>query len=74
MQFSLAEDTPGDLCIYDTHGRRIATLEQGILRQGARSLAWGAITADGRPAAAGIYFVRLETRNFTRTAKFALQR
>jgi hypothetical protein len=60
---SLAARIPsaGDvnLEILDLQGRRVRQLDRGPLAAGEREFSWDGTTADGRPAAPGLYFARL---------------
>jgi hypothetical protein len=49
------------LVVYSVAGRRVATLLDGVLDAGARSLDWRCRDASGGPVAAGVYFLRLST-------------
>jgi hypothetical protein len=60
--------------IYDARGRLIQDLLDSEVEQGYHSLVWGARTASGRQASAGVYFVRLEAGGEVRTAKAILSR
>ena len=72
LRLSLEQSVDGDLAVYDVGGRRIATLEGGQLAKGAREVVWSGRYGDGRPAGAGLYFVRLQTQAFTRTARVVM--
>lgn len=48
------------LRVFDVLGRPVRTLEDGPVAAGRRSVRWDGLTADGLPAAAGVYFYRIE--------------
>ncbi|MEL6771347.1 MAG: DUF1501 domain-containing protein [Bacteroidota bacterium] len=54
LAFSLEEAADVDVALYDTAGRRLRTLQRGVLDAGRHS-----ITVEGSGLAAGTYFVRL---------------
>jgi flagellar hook assembly protein FlgD len=60
VQFVLARAVDVDLSVMDAIGRRVATLVAGPLAEGAHTVTWDGRGRDGRPAAAGVYVVRLE--------------
>jgi flagellar hook assembly protein FlgD len=47
-----------DVTVFDAAGRRVRTLLSGRAPAGRTSLAWDGGDARGRPAGAGLYFVR----------------
>lgn len=55
----LPEPTAAEAVVYDAGGRRVRTLWAGALGAGRRTLAWDLRDDGGRPAAAGVYFVRV---------------
>ncbi len=60
--------------VHDVRGRRVATLLSGEITTGARDVVWDTRHDDGRPVAAGLYFVRLRSRDLQRTWKVLLVR
>jgi hypothetical protein len=58
--------------IFDVAGRKIRTLDAGVLPAGSHNLVWDGTTDEGRPATAGTYFYRAlapgvnETRRMVR--------
>jgi uncharacterized membrane protein len=61
LEFALPSAASVDLSVFDTAGRRVATLMRGEVPVGTRSVTWDGRGADGRPVAAGVYFARLNT-------------
>ncbi|NTV04430.1 T9SS type A sorting domain-containing protein [bacterium] len=62
IDYALADKSAGEtIAIYDIAGRRVSTLSGG-LKSGSGQLHWNGRSDDGRPVAAGIYFVRLQAR------------
>jgi flagellar hook assembly protein FlgD len=57
-----------DLTVYDVLGREVRPIARGVsLAAGPQSLRWDGRRADGSPAAAGVYFLRLKTEAATWT-------
>ncbi|MEZ5066291.1 MAG: FlgD immunoglobulin-like domain containing protein [bacterium] len=55
--------------IFDTSGRRVATLLDGPVAAGERSLRWSGRNDRGQRVAAGVYFARLNAAGFTRSER-----
>ncbi len=60
--------------VHDIAGRRVATIASGPYRAGTFSALWDGRESNGRPSASGIYFIRMETRDFATTRKIILLR
>lgn len=60
ISFSLATAEDVTLGIYDLNGRLVRSLQRGRLTAGAYRFEWNGRDANGRRAAAGVYFARLE--------------
>lgn len=61
IDFVLPRAETVDLSIYDVAGRRVATLFDGSLAEGAHSVSWNGLLMSGARAAAGIYNYVLST-------------
>ena len=61
------------LLIFDVSGRAVATVFEGTLEAGSHGLVWDGRTEAG-PAAAGVYFGRLEALGQVRTRKILVAR
>jgi len=48
-----------ELAVYDLLGRRVRTLQQGLMEAGAHALAWGGDDDAGGPVGGGVYFAHL---------------
>ena len=62
------------VAVYDLQGRKISTLSEGERPAGRHVLTWNGNDTAGVKAAAGIYFIRLETATFEETKKITLLR
>ena len=70
-------DQPGaaDLAVYDLLGQRLATLAHGAQAAGPHTAVRdGAVTSTGRPAAGGLYLLRLEAGGQVEVRKALLLR
>ncbi len=67
IQFSLEKAGKAKLEIYNVLGQKVATLVDGELNAGAHRLQWNATNL-----ASGIYFYRLQSRDFVATKKAIL--
>ena len=74
LTLALPQAGRATLAVYDARGRRVATLLDGELPAGEREVAWDGRDGAGRAAAAGVYYVRLDTESVTRTVKITLAR
>jgi hypothetical protein len=62
-----------DLSVFDMQGRRVATLVEGLVHAGRNQAIWNG-TAGSRPAAAGVYFVRLRAPGVNLTRRLVIAR
>jgi hypothetical protein len=74
IRFSLAEDGPVRLTVYDTAGREVARLVDRPMAAGEWTEAWSGRDRDGLSLAAGIYYLRLETPGTVKSVKVTLVR
>ena len=58
--------------VFDTAGRRVATLLDGQLPAGRHSIAWSGRDDAGRRSGSGIYFARLSSNGHTASRRLAL--
>jgi hypothetical protein len=70
-------ETPGstsvDIAIFDTQGRRVATLARGVLSAGRRAIEWDG-RRGGSPAPAGLYFAKLQAPGAVLSRRFVIAR
>ncbi len=59
IAFELPTRGEAELAVYNAAGRRVATLESGMLEAGRHTATWNGKNADGKAVASGIYFFRL---------------
>lgn len=74
IRYELPRDGSVDLAVYDISGRRVRTLVRKGEKSGPHRVFWAGETDSGRPAASGVYFLRLEQAGRTETRKLVLIR
>ncbi len=72
IAFDLPKTGTVRIVIYDLLGRALKTLVEGERAAGSYSIHWDGRSDDNRPAAAGIYFCRLESGGEARVIKLTL--
>jgi len=72
ISFVLPKSGRVRLSVYDLRGALVATLLDGVSPAGRRSVPWDGRGRDGRKAASGEYFYRLQTPGGVRTRKMIL--
>ena len=72
ISFSLFKADDVRLVVYDILGRRVRTLADGAWDAGTHRVIWDGWDENGNGVASGIYFYRLDTRDFTQTRKMLL--
>jgi hypothetical protein len=69
VSFTVPDRAPVGLSVFDVRGALVARLLDGEVPGGEYSVDWNGRTRAGRTAAAGVYFVRLETPEGSRTSR-----
>ncbi|MCB1047885.1 MAG: T9SS type A sorting domain-containing protein, partial [Calditrichaeota bacterium] len=69
VRFSLAEDGPASLVLYDIQGRKVLELFRGQLPAGERTL-----RLDAGPLASGVYILQLQSGEFHSARRISLVR
>ncbi|MCP4546379.1 MAG: hypothetical protein GY835_07930 [bacterium] len=59
LRFTLVEGGPIRLVVFDTGGRLVRILGEGVFEAGEHSVRWDGRDASGRPVASGLYLARL---------------
>jgi hypothetical protein len=72
VAFSLASDGLVRIAIYDVRGTLIRRLTDEVMSAGDHTAVWNGIDDAGRPAASGIYFVRMIAGNYSETKKIVM--
>jgi len=66
--------TSVDVTVYDLLGQRITTLMTGDQAPGSVTVQWDGRDANGMTVPSGVYFVRMQSDNFTATQKIMLMK
>jgi hypothetical protein len=74
LAFSMSRAGEVDLAVYSVDGRRVRTLAKGQREAGMHTMQWNGDDENGRPAGAGVYFVRLQTPDRELRRKMVLVR
>jgi hypothetical protein len=69
IKFALKENGFARVAIYDARGRRVKTLHSGNLMHGIHTYTWDGTSDNGSSLASGVYFYRIESKEFTKTKK-----
>jgi hypothetical protein len=52
------------LAVYDIRGARVALLADRVFNAGHHEIGWDGRNAEGRAVSSGVYFIRMETKNY----------
>ncbi|MBN2829651.1 MAG: T9SS type A sorting domain-containing protein, partial [Candidatus Cloacimonetes bacterium] len=69
IKFALRENGFVNVAIYDSRGRRVKTMYSGNLMHGIHTYLWDGKDDRGQNLASGVYFYRVESKEFTKTKK-----
>jgi hypothetical protein len=72
IQFSMKEDGPARLEVFNLLGQRITTLVSGQLNAGNHTVIWNGLDSQGNETASGVYFYKLVTDDHASTRKMVL--
>ena len=74
IEFSIKNDGHVNLSIFDSRGRLVRTLVNGMRTANTYSVPWNGIGNSGNAVSTGVYFYRITTPQFTQTRKLVLLR
>jgi len=74
IRYSVPQNMPISLRLYNVLGQEVLTLAQGRVEAGLHSVAWDGRDARGVDAASGLYLIRLEGASASATGKLFLLR
>jgi hypothetical protein len=74
ISFDLARPGQVKLNVYNIKGQLVRSLVNGALSAGSHKVVWNGTDARNRSVASGIYYYRLETKNYTKTNKMVLMK
>ncbi len=70
--FEMGRAGRAEVTVYDVRGARVIRLANEVRPAGRHALTWDGRMANGEPAAAGLYFVRVHTADASRVRKLVL--
>jgi len=74
IRFTLPKSEKVKLVIYDVLGRKVNQLIDASMSSGRHVALWNGTDDYGNPVASGVYFYRLESKNFTQAKKMILMK
>jgi hypothetical protein len=74
IRFNIAKSGKVSLVIYDLLGHKVRTLINSNLSYGKHWVQWDGTADNGYPVASGVYFYRLEAKDFSQTMKMVLMK
>jgi hypothetical protein len=74
VEYSLRIPGKVNLLVYDVLGRLVRALEDGMKPAGIHRVSWDGKDADGRLAGSGVYFIKLNTPERSKTARLVVVR
>jgi len=69
ISFATAQRGEVNVSVFDTAGRRVATLMNAMRDAGTHSVVWNGRDAAAERVSAGVYFVRVESADGTRSSR-----
>ena len=72
ISFSLANSGKVDLKVYNSKGQLVKTLVNTEMEAANHNVVWNGNDANGKSVASGVYFYRLQTKDFSSTKKMML--
>jgi hypothetical protein len=74
VRFQVPAQNPVDLRVYDVSGRQVRSLTRQAYDAGTHELLWDGRDDQGRAAASGVYFVRMESAGFRASRNLVLRK
>lgn len=74
IRFGIVSRSPVELYIFNILGQKVRTLVSTVKEQGNHVVQWDARNDFGRTVASGVYFYRLQVKDFVQTRKMLLLR
>jgi hypothetical protein len=72
VDFSLAKSSDVTVAVFDVRGALVRVLVDGTQSAGDHSVRWNGVDEGGRPAASGVYFVRMIAGSYTEVRKIVM--
>ena len=74
IEYTLENESPVDISIYNIKGQKIKTLVDGSVSSGYHNIVWHGDTDYGSSVSSGVYFVKMQTENQVYTKKVVLMK
>jgi hypothetical protein len=74
IRYQVPHSSAVSISIYDVAGRLVKNIVSGQHKQGSYSVIWAGADSNGRSVSSGVYFVRMESKEFSATRKAILLR
>lgn len=74
VKWTLAQDSKSQVVIFDSAGRLVQVLQDGVLPSGEHKRTWNGLDRQGLATASGVYFYRVEAGTESRIGKLTLVR
>jgi hypothetical protein len=74
IRFTVAQNAPAKLAIYNTTGQLVRTLVDGSIEAGAHEIRWDGMDNAGRLVASGVYIYRLQSSDRVAAKRLTLVR
>jgi flagellar hook assembly protein FlgD len=72
IRYSLANESPVELSVFDASGRLVRNLVSDVKGSGVHVVEWDGVGNDGQAAPSGTYFYRLEVGDWQETRSMTL--
>jgi flagellar hook assembly protein FlgD len=72
VELLLPSEAEVSIEVYDVAGRKVTTLDGGVMPAGSHTLAWAGCDTLGRAATSGVYFLRVRTDHETLSRRVVL--
>lgn len=72
IKFSLAQNGPVKVLIYDVNGRLVKTLQDGTLNAGPHSLTWDGTNDAGNHVGSGVFWAQMKAGSFVSNKKMVI--
>ena len=74
IKFDMKAKGHVSLKVYNVAGQLVKTLADGVFNAGSHSVNWDGTNNAGAKVASGVYFYKMETKNFSQTKKMVMLR
>ena len=72
INYDIPKDGSVELIVFDILGREVTTLINANIQAGYHNITWRGINKHRQVVGAGVYFLQLRSKNFTKTIKMLL--